>query len=81
MTLVAETILFKEALDPIETDHQKNYNTALCIFFEYILYPRSSCQNDKIITKLNAIITWSKKKQLESRMAIPEKLQGNIDAV
>ena len=34
VTLVAERILFEEALDRIETDFQKKYNTGLCIFFK-----------------------------------------------
>ena len=38
VTLGAERILFKEALDRIETDFQKNYNTGLYIFFECTLY-------------------------------------------
>ena len=36
-----ERILFKEALDRIETDFQKNYNTGLYIFFECTLYPET----------------------------------------
>ena len=40
VTLGAESILFKKALDWIETDFQKNYNTWLYIFFECTLYPQ-----------------------------------------
>ena len=41
VTLGAERILFKEALDGIETGFQKNYNTELYIFFECTLYPQT----------------------------------------
>ena len=53
----------------------------ICIIFKCILYPQTWCQNDKIKAKLNAIITWNNKQQLESRMVISEKLQDNINAV
>ena len=133
MTLAAEGILFEEALYRIETDFHMNYNTELCIFFEWISWrrgvvvittaqlhstkpelrfcagsnpargvseirdgedlrlssvnhntktihhyhhhPQSLIQNDKIKTKLKAIITLSKKMQLESRMVIPENIR------
>ena len=57
VTLVAESILLEEALDRIETDFQKNCNTGLCIFVKCTLYLQTLYQNDKIKTKLNAIIT------------------------
>ena len=38
VTLMAERILLEEALDRIETDFQKNYNTGLCIFVKCTLY-------------------------------------------
>ena len=79
VTLRAERIFFKEALDRIEAGFQKNYNTGLYIFFECTLYPQKQCRSWK--TKLNAIFKWSNKKQLESRMASREKLQDKINAV
>ena len=41
VTLVAERILFEEAIDRIETDFQKKYNTGLCIFFKCTSYPQT----------------------------------------
>ena len=76
MTLVTD---FVRGISRSDKNFQKNCNTGL--FFKCTLYPQTQCQNDKIKAKLNAIITWSNKKQLESRMVIPEKLQGNINAV
>ena len=41
VTLGAERILFKEALDRIETGFQKNCNTGLYKFFDCTLYPQT----------------------------------------
>ena len=53
----------------------------ICIIFKCILCPQRLCQNDKLKTKLNPIITLNNKKQLESRMVIQEKLQDNINVI
>ena len=46
VTLGAERILFKKALDRMKTDFYKNYDIGLCIFFECTLYQQTYCSAD-----------------------------------